>query len=52
MTTILIASVAVYLVCFIVGNAPRCNPWNITLADRLLWFPLDGALVIIGKVIG
>lgn len=44
----------VYLVLLVVANVTageRCNPWNITLADRLLVFPAEIAFATFGWLV-
>lgn len=47
-TTLIIIAAVLYAVAFVAGNTGRCNSWDATLVDRLVWFPLEGALRIFG----
>ena len=47
MTTLLLIAAVLYAVAFIAGNTRRCNPWDTTLLDRFVWFPIEGALRIL-----
>lgn len=41
-----------YLVFFVIGNtASYTNPWTITIADRLFWFPVESAFATLGWLI-
>lgn len=49
-----IAIGVVYLVLLLAAIATegeRCNPWNITMADRLWWFPAEIAFGAFGWLV-